>query len=122
MKKISVLFLVILVSMFFAGVSYGATLTGKYKAMTLLDDKGQVDMDFQAVFKEAGLGADAIHIEFMSGGKCKMVAEAENTEGTFKVDGKTVTITLDDSQMKGTIDGSKIIFEEDDGKMVFEKM
>ena len=108
-------------------------LSGKY-FVTVYEIGG---MDWLAFIKSMDEMADEIgennpdvddlYVEFKDGGKIVFSAEIdeEPMEGTFKVDGKNITLTVDGEEMKGIIDGNKITIEaEEDGttlKMVFEK-
>jgi len=63
----------------------------------------------------------AFYLEFLKDGKCKMVFMGDSEEGTFKVDGKNISITFDGETQTGKINGNKIIIEADDVKVVFQK-
>jgi len=71
--------------------------------------------------EELGMGLDDFYLEFLKGDKFKMCVFGEEMEGTFKLDGKKVTLTIDEEDVTGTIDGKKITIEEEDESMVFEK-
>jgi len=141
MKRTLAIILVLLFSIsMLAGCSNGgsgdgdkvATLTGKYTIVSWEVD-GQDWLEFFEMMSEMAdegdeFNRDDIYIDFQSGGKftMAMIDEGEETtEGTFTVGGNTVTLTVDGEDLKGTIDGKKIIIEEEeDGvsmKMVFEK-
>jgi len=98
------------------------TLTGKYVVVAMEDAEGN---DWFAMFAEMGMSADDYYIELKSGGKATfMMAFGEGDEpmeGTYKVDGKAITITIDGEDVAGTIEGNKITTEIEGTKMVFEK-
>ena len=121
MKKTIALLLGLILSVsLLAGCGGGgsAAPTGKY-FMTAMELEGE---DIFALYTEMGLSADNLYIELLSGGKCKISMMDETGEGTFKVDGKTITISADGEEaFAGAIEGNKITLEEDGNKMVFEK-
>ena len=59
---------------------------------------------------------DEGYMEFLSGGKCKIVTSLGEgvdditTEGTYKVSGQKLTIATDGVDAEGTIDGNEITF------------
>ena len=103
------------------------SLSGKYVLAGMEID----GVDFFAQFMEAGVAPEDIYIlEFLSGGKCKMIMYDEEDEGTYAVSGKSVSITIDDDSIVGTIEGDRITLSqegdmEEDGfsnmKLIFEK-
>ena len=115
-----------------AGGDKTATLTGKYTIVSWEVD-GQDWLEFFQSMSDAAVEGDEFNrqdicIEFLSGGKfvMNMLDEGEPPqEGTFSVDGNTVTLAVDGEELTGTINGNKITIEgEEDGvsmKMVFEK-
>ena len=127
MKKTMVmllaLFLAFPVLAAYAYADDGAALAGKYNVQAMLDDKGAETMNFQEMFKEAGLSADSMYLEFLSDGKCKMVTPEETMEGTFKLDGKSLKLTFDSEVIDGSVDGNKIIISDKDASMglLYEK-
>ena len=103
-------------------------LTGKYTLAAFEQDGEDVLTEMVDLLKEFGTNADDLemYIEFQSGGIFKLVMYDEEKEGTFKVNGTTVTLTNDGDDTKGMIDGNRITIEENDPengalKMVFEK-
>jgi len=102
-------------------------LSGKY-VLTSMEMDGE---DLSAIYAEMGMSMESMYLEFKGGGKCTIAIMDEAGEGTFKVDGKTVTVSADGEELfKGTIEGNKIIVEEEEdpesagyssSKMVFEK-
>jgi len=132
MNKAIALLLVLMLSIsILAGC--GGGLSGKYVLIEMTGDDGKVekldDLKKQAkeFYDEMEWDFDEsemdITIEFLSGDKFKMTSVYDVEEGTFKVDGKNVTLSHpdQDNDLKGTINGNKITFEEDDFVMVFEK-
>jgi len=128
MKRALVIGLVLLLSIsMLAGCSSGGSgsdtaLTGKYFIVAMEDAEGN---DWFAMFPEMGMSADEFYIELKSGGKATFMLGADDgdgpTEGTYKIDGKTITITIDGEDVVGTIEGNKITTEIEGTKMVFEK-
>ena len=69
--------------------------------------------------KTAGL--DAMFIEFVNDATFKMGVMGETTEGTYTVDGNTLTMTVDGESVEATIDGKQIVMEQEGASMTFEK-
>ena len=96
-----------------------ATLSGKYEIVSFTADGETHDA---AAIKE--MGFPDWNFEFLSGNKFKYDFAGTVYEGTFKVEGSTVSLTVDGEEMSGKIEGNKITFDAPDGEegnMVFEK-
>jgi hypothetical protein len=130
MKKATALLLLLMLGLTLLAGCGGndTTLTGKYK-LTSMELDGE---DFLADLDEYGWEAsDLYQLEFLSGGKCKVMSYGEEESVTFKVSGKTVKLDFGEGDVwDGTIDGDKLNFSqkgdlEIDGyssaKMVFVK-
>ena len=48
------------------------------------------------------------YIEFMSGGKCRIVEDGDIEEGAYTVSGKIIAVTIDEYVQVGTIKGKEI--------------
>ncbi|MCL2815731.1 MAG: hypothetical protein FWD23_14130 [Oscillospiraceae bacterium] len=118
-KAISALMAVILVLSILAGCSGETKLTGKYICIDVTG--GEDEMSWQDVKEMMGDEWSDPYIEFSDGGKLVMDWFGVSSDGTFKVDGKSVEITIDGDTQKGTIDNNKITISDGDTKMVFEK-
>ena len=135
MKKIIA---VLLVLMFCVSIlsACGGGLSGKYVLTQITNEEGKLvsledyvkaekamyeEYDMLDEFDESVY--EGSYVEFLKDDKYKMVKFGDaSEEGTFKVDGKTVELTVDDETVKGTIDGKKITFDYgEDYKVVFEK-
>jgi len=81
------------------------------------------EMDIEFDESEYAIDESDFHgyIEFLSDEKFKIFVFGMEDEGTFKVDGKSIEMTIDGETAEWKIDGKKLIFEEDDAKMIFEK-
>ena len=127
-KSLAILLTLVLCVSVFAGCSGGDTkLTGKY---ILVEMKGEGEdeevnlSELKAMYEMFEMEWVDPYIEFLDGGKFKMVFFDEvNEEGTYKVvdGGKAVEMTVDGETQKGTIDGKKISLGDDEMTMVFEK-
>ena len=117
-KAVCVLFTVL----FLSGIAYGqnaAALSGKYYLSSMELEGYTLDAEMMALI---GMKPDDCYIEFMANGKCVMRMDDDIGGGTFKVEGRTLTITDDEGTAdKGVIDGNKVSIENDEVKMIFEK-
>jgi major membrane immunogen (membrane-anchored lipoprotein) len=98
-------------------VGCGSKLKGKYTLVSM--SSGGVTVDAETI-RGQGMNPDDMYLEF-DGDKCKVSIAGENGEGTYKVEGKDITITIDDDPASGTIDGKKITLTIGAQSMTFEK-
>ena len=62
---------------------------------------------------------DMMYFEFSGADTFTVFEDGEEETGTYKLDGKNISITIDDETMTGTVDGSSFTLEqEEDGEMV----
>ena len=117
MKKTIAILLALVFSMSsLAGCGYGSsTLSGKYDLVSMTSEGETLDA---VQLKDFGIEG---YFEFLDGGKVKVEAFGETSEGTFTVSGTNVTITIDGEPASGTISGNRITIEDDDLTMVIEK-
>ena len=126
MKKafVVVLTLVLCLSVL-AGCGGGGASSGELKGKYVLTAIDVDGIDALEMMESMGLKASDTYYEFSDDGTFKMSLMGYEEEGTFKADGKKITLTVDGEDSEVTFDGKKITFEEiDEGektKMVFEK-
>ena len=84
-------------------------LAGKY-TLTSMEMDGE---DATPFFSELGMNTDDTYIEFLSGGKFNMKFVGEEAEGTFKVNGNTVTLTSEDEDLDIIIEGNRLIMGQE---------
>ena len=130
MKKTIALLLVLILCVSILA-SCGSGVSGKYLLTEMTSTDGETvkwaDQVKEMKDMYAGLGMDfneedfVFYIEFLKDGKCKMVAYGVNEEGTFKVEGKNITITISGESNTVVMNGNKITIEEDGAKLIFEK-
>jgi len=93
-------------------MSNAAAQTGKYNLVSMESSDGT---DFMAFFKTMGFDPQEFYIELKDNGKCVLFValdgDEEVKEVTYKVDGKSIVIHVDDDEMKGTIEDNKITIE-----------
>ncbi len=103
------------------GGSAGPEGTYRIKSM----DYGDTTLDYDTLKSFAALAGvdidDLFRLELQSGGKALMIADGDESEGTFTVNGSTVSITFDGETVDAQLDGNTLTIEEDGTKMVFEK-
>ena len=137
MKKTLAILLVLILSIsLFAGCGGSGggnnatsepALSGKYTLTSMLDDEGNDWIELLLMMSEMGdegevFDLESFFIDFPGGDKCVFsVIGEEPMEGTFKLEGDSVEITIDGESIEGTIEDNKIILEDDGLKMVFEK-
>ena len=117
-KTIAILLALTLCAAMLAACGGGKGLSGKYKLTSMTEDGVTV---VESGFAEWGFSADEFYLEFLDGTKFKMVMIGETHEGTYKLDGKTLSLTVDGDKTEAKIDGSKITLEESGSTMIFEK-
>jgi len=135
-KAIALLLVLILVVSILTAC--GGNVSGKYTLKEMSwGEEGKLQK-WEDIIKELkeDVGEDfdeskvEFYLEFLKDSKFKMVSslgsETQTEEGTFKVDGKTITLTNpsadeDNKDLVGTIDGSKITFVQNGMTLVFGK-
>ena len=102
------------------GVGGGAP-SGKY----IIDSIEVGGVNMLGLLTLGGVTKDSIYLEFAAGGRFKMVASnagmSEDSEGTYKISGNTITFDMDSIEVPATISGNKITIDMDGVKMVFKK-
>ena len=119
MKKTLILLLMVLIVSvaMLAACGGGTQVKGKY-VLTSMEDKIEGKLD-KAKLAEAGM---SMSIEFLDGGKCKLDMMGMVVDGTFKLEGKNLTITgPDDMKVAGVVEGNKITLEYDAESTVDDK-
>jgi len=75
--------------------------------------------------ERVGYSADDIIIELNADGTCSMTLLNDTGNGTYKLDGDKLEITIDGETVSATVDGDRIILQQDDGEstieIIFEK-
>ena len=125
--RTTILVLVLCISMVLAltACGGGTKMEGKYVISAMKIG----DMDYLALLKEMS-GSDVnlediMSFEFSGDNKVKGLSDGDEATGTYKLDGKKLTITIDGEDMVGTVDGKSFTVEmEEDGEkmsMTFTK-
>jgi len=135
MKQAVAIFLILILCASVLAACGGGDQTGKYALAEISNEEGTMIKleDFKKQMKdlyesmgmefneaELGLSGDS-YLELLKDNKFKMLVFGEGGEGTYKIDGKNITLTYDGESITGTIDGKKITIEENEGKLVFVK-
>jgi len=93
-----------------------------YYTIVSLEAEGVDVLEF---YSSMGMNTDDIFIQFLSGGVVRMGvfpdSEEDIEEGTFRVNGNVISITMDGEEETGTIEGNRITLNVDGTEMVFEK-
>ena len=128
-RTIAVILVLMLGITIFAGCG-GTKLSGKYNMVSMTSEGEEIVISeyieqMKALYEEMEMDFDENemqgYIEFIDGEKCKVAVFGETGEGTYKLDGKNIEVTLDGETMKGTVDGNKITLGDDEATMTFEK-
>ena len=72
--------------------------------------------DLESLMSLAGVEGKFLVVELTEDGKFIMTSEVDesmNTEGTYTIDGNTITITAEGSDISGTIDGDTITLTDE---------
>ena len=120
-KTFAILLVTLLLMSALVGCAGAGGLSGKYVLKSMEMD----GVDMTGFLALGGVSASDIYLEFMGGGRFRMVAAAlgmsENTEGTYTQAGNKLVLTVDDEPVEGRLEGNKIILEKDGMVMIFQK-
>ena len=137
MKRTIAVILVLMLGLTLLAGCGGTKLSGKYELISVTED-GETEMWADVVkemkeynenmkemleeYEELDESAYESYLEFIDGEKCKLIFWGEVGEGTYKIDGKNIEMTIDEETYKGTIDGKKITIDMDEvSTMLFEQ-
>ena len=105
-------------------VPAAATPEGKYN-LIVYEINGEDMFEFFASMYDDEFDPDSLYIEFKSNGKCQLSMDEDPIEGTYEMDGDTITIDVDGDIMQGVFDRDRITIESNDSgntmQLVFEK-
>jgi len=124
MKKLIAVTLISLLGVF--ALAAQGTVEGRYDQVSMIKFEDGEEVDYWDFFKEMfELTEEPFpesYIEFLKDGKFTLVFLGESEKGTFKQNGNTITIILDNTESTLTIEGNRITFvHKDEGKFVYEK-
>ena len=124
MKKAIAVSLICLLGIFTLAAQ--GTVEGRYDQVSMIKFEDGEEVEYWDFFKEmfelTNEPFPESYIEFLKDGKFKLVFLGESEEGTFRQNGNTIIITMDNTESKLTIEGNRIIFVyQDEGKFVYEK-
>ena len=102
------------------------TVEGRYDQISMIkfEDGDEVEYwdFFKEIFELTNEPFPESYIEFLKDGRIKLVFLGESEEGTYRQNGNIITITIDDTESRLTIEGNRITFvHQDEGKFVYEK-
>ena len=102
----------------------GDPIVGKWKLNSV--DIGGVEMSLEDVAKMAGsagteLGDMDVTFDIKADGTLTGNAMGETAEGTWTKNGDTYTLTIQGSDQEVSLDGGKLIIEQDGMKMILTK-
>jgi len=93
-------------------------LKGKYFLTSINSPDGKF-LEAQQLIAD-GVEIDLL-IEFLDGGKVQRNIEGDWDEGIFQLKGKKLTVTFDNKEIEGIVDGNKIILTQDNLKLTYQK-
>jgi outer membrane lipoprotein-sorting protein len=124
MKRIISLILVtLLVAALFVGCSksdpvgtYKIDMDSMIKAMKEETDelKDKSDEEIKELMKQFGMSEDAFGLEIKDDGKFTLEYAGEKEEGTWKLDGSTLTLTVDNDPLECDYEDGKITMDMGD--------
>ena len=117
-KLITLLFILIFCATMVTACGDDTGLTGKYYLSSVTEGGETMDA---ATLAEHGLDISGFHIEFIDNSKFRMVTFDESEDGTYTLDGKSLTLSADGETITATIDNNTITLDIDGTVMVFEK-
>ena len=119
MKRLIAILLILIFSVaMLTACGDDAGLTGKYYLTSVTE--GDETMD-ASTLAELGLDISGFHIEFLDSNRFRIVTFDESEDGTYKLDGKSLTLSADGETIDATIDNSTITLDAEGTIMVFEK-
>ena len=102
------------------GISSGSP-EGFYTIVSLGDDADE----FLDLYRSLGMDLNNFYIQLLAGGVFKMGVfpddEDDISEGTYVIDGTTITLQSDGEYLSGTFEDNRISLNEDGIEMVFER-
>lgn len=127
-KKILITVLCVVMVFAFAACGGSKSLEGKWTITSMMmgdQDYLQLAKDMAEATGEEFNVDEMVFIEFEKDGNFTISLDGEAEDGTYEVDGKTVTMTINDEPQKATLDGDTLTLDlnEDDVEMtmVFSK-
>lgn len=131
MKRIISLILVaLLVAALFVGCSksdpvgtYKIDMDSMIKAMKEETDelKDKSDEEIKELMKQLGMSEDAFGLEIKDDGKFTLEYAGEKEEGTWKLDGSKITLTVDNDPLECDYEDGKITMDMGGTTLVFVK-
>ena len=120
MKRLIAILLILIFSaaMLTACGDEDAGLTGTYRLTEVTEGGETLDA---SLLLEFGLDISEFYVEFLDNSRFRMVTFDESEEGTYKLDGNTLTLSADGETIPATINNNAITIELDETIMVFEK-
>ena len=111
----------LMAALFLSTLAYGqnAALSGRYYLSAMIIEEEEFSMEMLELI---GLKPESWYMEFFQGGIFNMQIEDEGMSGTYRVEGKTLTIIDEDGNAdEAVIEGNTISLIGDDSKMIFTK-
>ena len=126
MKKIALLMVLVLTLCVLAGCGgSGSAASGTYELISIKEgDMSMAGEELESYAKLLGVKGALITMELTSDGKASIaspIMDELSGEGTYKVDGSKITVTIDGDPIDGTLEGGKITLANEDLEMVFQK-
>lgn len=121
MKKLLVLLMSLLVAVTLTGCSSSSSnsAAGTYE-LTQVENGGVTITSDDELWKTYTSGMEAT-MTLENDGSCSVSLFGQTGEGTYEVDGSTVTITIEGDAQEFKLDGDQLSAELDGTKLIFEK-
>jgi len=122
-EKTTILVSVLCITMILAltacggGGASSASMEGRYVISAMMygdEDFLKLMQDLAEMMETEFDLEDFMYLEFSENGTVTIGTEGDEEAGTYKLDGKTITITLGEESMSGTIDGDSFTIEQEE--------
>ena len=129
-RTISLILVALLVAALFVGCSksdpvgtYKIDMDSMIEAMKDSDEaKDMSDEEIKDLLKQAGMSEDAFGLEIKDDGKFTLEYAGDKEEGTWKLDGSTLTLTVDNDPLECDYEDGKITMDVGSGTtLIFVK-
>jgi len=117
-KALAITLVLVLAVTMLAGCASSPALSGRYALKSMEAEGMTIDV---AMLEMLGMGDLEMYLEFTGGNAFKMAIMGESVSGTYTLNGKVLTMTIEGEDVQAILDGKTITLEMDEGKIIFEK-
>ena len=121
MKKLIALALVMIAVVSLVGCGGKNGATGTYKIVSFMGMEIEQANSLYNLGGGEGNIEDLFVLQLQSGGKATFTSNGQKAEGTYSIDGKSISLTVEGETLTGTIEDGKITLSIEGIELVFEK-